>query len=316
MPHLDTPAGFGKRLMKRGNLLFLFDGLDEVVESDHRSQVARWIGKALSANPSCRFVVTCRFAGYTEDSQLGEDFLEMHMRPLTAVQAETFFIPYMQEVVKQPAFADVSHQNLVEMCLDDAAETSVQPFVELLKKTPGRNKKLWARQLAALRVIVRLDESVVESFSHLLKNHPDVRIRRWIQERTSTVLEDVIINELGGYELVKIPGGTFMMGSPKTEEGRDESEESQHEVTVSDFYKGRYPVTNEEYGRFLDANPDMKEPEYWADRRYNQSKQPVVGLSWNDAEKYAEWAGLRLPTEAEWEYACRAGTTTRFSWGE
>ena len=106
------------------------------------------------------------------------------------------------------------------------------------------------------------------------------------------------------------------MGSPEKEKGRDKDEGPQRTVQVSGFYMGRYPVTNEEYGRFLAENPKAPEPEYWSDRQYNQSRQPVVGVSWEDARQYAEWAGLQLPSEAQWEYACRAGSQTAYCSGD
>jgi formylglycine-generating enzyme required for sulfatase activity len=532
---LKTAPGFGERLLKRENLLLLLDGLDEVADPDQRQQVAEWIMDALRYHPSCRFVVTCRFAGYIPKVRLGENFLEMHLRPLTEAQVNAFihnwytivekglakdteqaeeiaqekaaklvnrlkepdfrvrrvfeltrnpllltniclvhryrgglpqkrarlyeecidvllehwraakelpvgvtaqdgmralqpaalwlhqkeertrataaelaphiepvlkaldwpggtagdflrtirddsglltgwdienygfmhlgfqeylaareirsralaedqtvlpelashfgeswwqevgllllaledpslFVRYMREVVKRPAFA--KFPALVQLCLDDAAEKYPRPFVELLEVAPGDDADLWKRQLAALRILERLDPTAVDTHQKRLARHPSTAIRQWIRERIAQTALDVVTAERGGYELVKISGGSFMMGSPETEEGHYKSESPLHEVQVSDFYLGRFAVTNEEYGRFLKENPDASEPKYWADRRFNQPRQPVVGVSWDDAQRYATWAGLRLPSEAEWEYACRANTNTRYYTGD
>ncbi len=528
-PLLKTPIGFGQRLLERGNLLLLLDGLDEVADLIRREQVVKWIKDALHSLPTCRFVVTCRYAGYRPTIRLSEDFLEMHIRPLTADLAERFvrnwykiverglskdleqaesialekaenlitrlrepdfrtwrvfeltrnplllaniclvhrhrgglprkrarlyeecidvlleqwreakglgigvtareglralqpvalwlhsvegrtkatadelapliepvlkainwsggsaedflhiirdesglltgwdqehygfmhpgfqeylaareirsrafkaphilrelashfgdswwrevallmlaledpslFGPYMSEVVKQPSFT--KHPKLVEACLDDSAETSTEPFLQLMEST-GDDPNLWSRQLAALQILERLDPSMVKSLQSKLANHPSDEICQWARNQAVQETRDIITAERGGYELVKIPGGTFLMGSSKMEEDRFDDEGPVHEVRVPSFYMGRYPVTNKEYERYLRENSEAVEPKYWADRRYNMPEQPVVGVSWEDAERYADWAGLRLPTEAEWEYACRAGTVSRY----
>ncbi|BAY30263.1 hypothetical protein NIES2107_21070 [Nostoc carneum NIES-2107] len=114
-------------------------------------------------------------------------------------------------------------------------------------------------------------------------------------------------------EMVQIPGGTFMMGSPQGEAQRDKDEgPQQYKVTLSGFFMGKYEVTQEQYQAIMASNPS----------NFKGQKKPVEKVSWNDAVKFCEKLSqktgrtYRLPSEAEWEYACRAGTTTPFYFGE
>jgi formylglycine-generating enzyme required for sulfatase activity len=129
-------------------------------------------------------------------------------------------------------------------------------------------------------------------------------------------------------DFVLIKGGSFLMGSPTSEAGR-EKDETRHRVTVSDFTMGKYEVTQREYRQIMGSNPSQ----------FKGDDLPVENVTWFEAVQYCNarstreglapaytirrqdvsWnrtaAGYRLPTEAEWEYACRAGTTSPFSTG-
>ncbi|MCP4687537.1 MAG: formylglycine-generating enzyme family protein [Desulfobacterales bacterium] len=121
---------------------------------------------------------------------------------------------------------------------------------------------------------------------------------------------DVLKTDQGDYELVKLPGGDFLMGSEEPEESPP------HEVHIPAFYMGRLLVTNEQYGRFLKENPAMTAPLFWSKERFNKPGRPVVGVNWNEAKSFAQWAGLRLPSESEWEYACRADGAGVYNLGD
>ena len=113
-------------------------------------------------------------------------------------------------------------------------------------------------------------------------------------------------------DMVLIPAGKFMMGSPVLEVGRKDYE-TQHEVTLTKpFYMGKYEVTQEQWLIVMGNNPS----------RVKGAILPVTDVSWNDCQDFIKKLNVRmngfyrLPTEAEWEYACRAGTTTVYSFGD
>ena len=113
-------------------------------------------------------------------------------------------------------------------------------------------------------------------------------------------------------EMILIPAGKFVMGSPESEKGRSKGE-TQHEVTLTKpFYMGKYEVTQEQWEAVMVNNRSF----------YRGPKLPVTSVSWENCQEFIKKlnaktsGGYRLPTEAEWEYSCRAGTTTAYSYGD
>ncbi|MEG4914460.1 bifunctional serine/threonine-protein kinase/formylglycine-generating enzyme family protein [Microcoleus sp. B7-D4] len=113
-------------------------------------------------------------------------------------------------------------------------------------------------------------------------------------------------------DMVAIPGGSFVMGSPSTETGRSDNEGPQHNVNIPPFFMGKYEVTQAQYQAVMGNNPS----------NFKGAKRPVENVSWDEAVEFCQKLSektektYRLPSEAEWEYACRAGTTTPFYFGD
>ena len=134
-----------------------------------------------------------------------------------------------------------------------------------------------------------------------------------------------LTEELGNgvtLEMVVIPGGTFLMGSPKSKaKSASANDEPQHSVTVQPFLIGRYPITKAQC-KEVASLPEVRQNLKLRPSRCGGKSHPVTEVSWYDAVEFCDRLSqktgceYRLPTEAEWEYACRAGTTTPFHFGE
>src|SRR6185437_6700141 len=142
------------------------------------------------------------------------------------------------------------------------------------------------------------------------------------------------------FEMIAIPGGTYKMGSPAGEKDRKDDEGPQHPVAIRPFWMGKCEVTWDEFDLFWRAHPGQKEdkePENpknadavtrptppYADETFKKGREgkPVLCITQHTAMQYCRWLSVktgkiyRLPTEAEWEYACRAGTATAYSFGD
>jgi len=196
-----------------------------------------------------------------------------------------------------------------------------------------------------------LDDAEQQVLLKAMAKKPEERhanCREFVQalEAALAALPARVVNSIG-MEFVLIPAGKFKMGSPESDKDAYDDEKPQHEVEITQpFYLGKYEVTVGQFKRFVQEAPYQTEAEKdgeggwgynadtgtfegckakytWKNPGWTQSDEhPAVNVTWNDAVAFCEWLSKKegrkyaLPTEAQWEYSCRAGTTTRYSSGD
>lgn len=180
----------------------------------------------------------------------------------------------------------------------------------------------WVAAFTAYRAVASAhpdDEAAVEGVAtsalHLVDAVPDlpvateVALLRWLEGQEQW---DDVLSVLGA-SVVAIPAGWGPMGS---DDGAPD-ERPAREVYLDAYLIDRYEVTNLEYAAFLVSGGEPP-PVYWTDGSFpsGAATQPVVGVSWRQANSYCEWVGKRLPTEAEWERACRGTDGLSYPWGD
>ena len=163
--------------------------------------------------------------------------------------------------------------------------------IEVLDKSTMHEKD--RRWQSAREFRKALEDAYQASYSHL-------------ETATFTTNEG---KEVTTEDMVYMPGGSFLMGSNEVRE-----EAPEFETFVEPFYIDKYPVTVEEYEEFL-LDTGHQESKYWRDPEFDGARQPVAGVTLDDAVAYAAWAGKQLPSETQWEFAARGRQNRKYPWG-
>ena len=247
-----------------------------------------------------------------EDLMPGEAF---DTRIRAAIERADLFVCFLS-----PYTVDAGSYTLSELAVAERmwprADGRVLPVI--LADVPRQDIPAYLRSVTCLTPVGNVTASVADAVYQLARAHnrrrnrklatwaaailiPAALVTYWLVQRAGVSTKD-------GAPLVRIEGGTFVMG--------DDEFFPMREVYVGPFYIDAVEVTTARYAKFLAANGSLAPPDEWDELDLaTKGGLPVIGVSWNDAHAYCQWAGRRLPTEAEWEKAARDSDQRKYPWG-
>ncbi|MGM3305701.1 SUMF1/EgtB/PvdO family nonheme iron enzyme [Anabaena sp. WFMT] len=207
-------------------------------------------------------------------------------------------------------YGEQSLDLVIEALNDESVEVKIQAYLLLNNRIELKARQALLKFNPQGFKLEQIEVVTVNNFGTIIQRQQHIA-RYFIEDLGNGV----------NLEMAAIPAGSFMMGSPKDELQRTDSEYIQHQVSIQAFYIGKYTVTQEQWERVaelpnidIDLNPRPS--------GFSGKKRPVECVSWLDAQEFCARLSkytdkkYRLPTEAEWEYACKAGTNTPFYFGE